>query len=1690
MTLVGPSGDAMLSNGYLPEGFKVTYNASTVGTSLNGNAPAIIWERPDGMSSLAQRVRAVTITDVTDFVQEQGYGRYYGYNVPVKFGCNYSMTDGLTATTPPSPLDLAMYNGVPRYNQGTAAPNPAGPTHGSGNFADMACGWQIIVVEEDPSMEYVRAGALQLGTVYNFKEQPPVVLEADFAGFTTPYDDFTGQILFTDFGANVGINQCQVHLSPDGTGTSDASDFNANWASAPTQPGNANNGWLLGSKWVDLWTSDKSTAPKHRNRPQTPPNLEISSNSFGQSIITLDGQRRSDFSSYRTYSANANTAIGTPFGHINRADGFDAELLEVANKVPANGHHNAYFAQGAEKITLRVPQSQGGTNFIVSLGALTDISIAKFETDITHVDEGPTAQNNGAPDVYAGNKITVNASATNTTPPTGNVIGLSMTQAVIKVDESLVPDWDTLSISFYSAENDDTYTIAEYTRANNLADLEDGTLRWYYDPDTRELTINFGVDYDMDKTGTNPNIVKLFSGTDDTLDVSFEALTDETPLADITNRIIIQGKDAITATVSMDMETLEYARATDIFNTYLYPTITKDAFINGAPLATNGADDAPVVVQPGDEITYVITLESISNKIFDGITISDLVPAGLELVSVDPGSLDDVAGTPNAKGATPVSWEDVIILPGSAEAPTTNTYTIVATVKQVGALFTNDAVYEMDHNGNEVKSTSAITYSESEAGKLKIGKTVIGGTTEQENDSFSITVTVQKEGKLLSASTTCVGSAEAGIDAPDLETLTFRDGKASFDLMHGQYLTIDLPVGWDYEVEENGIPSATYSVEYANSLTGTITTVGATIQGMITNTRIYTITYMLEGGENDPDNPPSYTKSDDTIAFGEPTKEGHRFGGWFADPDCTIPLDEIPAGSDGDVVVYAKWEPFKATIENSNDDDDGTGEYLAGDEVTIKAGEPAPGMRFVGWNVKEGDVDLDDPTNPTTTFEMPYDDVVIEAMWEPITYPITYVLDGGENNPNNPDDYNVTTPTITFDDPTKPGFAFGGWFADPECTIPLTEIPEGTTGPITAYAKWDPYTVDVVNSRADDDGSGEYPGGDFVTIDAGEPELGMRFAGWKVIEGDVDLDDPMNPTASFLMPDGNVKVEAMWEPIDYEVVVNGSVADETGAGGYKAGDEVTVNAGERPGYAFTGWIVNEGDVDLDDPTNPSATFTMPYENVDVTAGWAPLPFAITYMLDGGENDPDNPDSYTIEDPTITFGDPVKPGFVFGGWFADPECTIPLTEIPEGSTGDITVYAKWDPYTVTVENSYSDDDGTGPYEPGDKVTIKAGENPSGARFLGWEVIEGDVELSDPKNPNATFIMPEGNVVVRAIWEPAIYDVEVVDSYADETGEGPYMAGDEVTVDAGERPGYRFTGWIVEEGDVDLDDPTNPKTTFIMPDGNVKVVAGWEPIEYTVVFKDWDGTELKSEQVPHGGAATPPPAPEREGFVFDGWDVSYDNITGDLIVNAKYRPILDPEDGELPIVEVENSYAPEGETGAGPYRPGDTVVVDAGERPGYRFTGWTVEGDAVLDDPNNPRATFIMPDGSVKVIAGWEPIEYTVVFKDWDGTELKSEQVPYGGSATPPPAPEREGYRFIGWDVSYDNITGDLIVTALYEPIEPGPGADNPKDPGPKGTTPNTGDPMGMFIMFLAMFAGLSELLLVLLSVLNRRQQRFV
>ena len=60
-----------------------------------------------------------------------------------------------------------------------------------------------------------------------------------------------------------------------------------------------------------------------------------------------------------------------------------------------------------------------------------------------------------------------------------------------------------------------------------------------------------------------------------------------------------------------------------------------------------------------------------------------------------------------------------------------------------------------------------------------------------------------------------------------------------------------------------------------------------------------------------------------------------------------------------------------------------------------------------------------------------------------------------------------------------------------------------------------------------------------------------------------------------------------------------------------------------------------------------------------------------------------------------------------------------------------------------------------------------------------------------------------------------------------------------------------------------------------------------------------------------------------------------------------------------------------------------------------------------------------------------LSYVVKFVDNNGNLLKEETVRHGNSATAPDAPVLAGYKFVKWNISFDNVTTNLTISPVYE-----------------------------------------------------------
>ena len=343
------------------------------------------------------------------------------------------------------------------------------------------------------------------------------------------------------------------------------------------------------------------------------------------------------------------------------------------------------------------------------------------------------------------------------------------------------------------------------------------------------------------------------------------------------------------------------------------------------------------------------------------------------------------------------------------------------------------------------------------------------------------------------------------------------------------------------------------------------------------------------------------------------------------------------------------------------------------------------GYTFAGWKLNGvGEAMMSVTIAKGSTGHLAY-----TATWTPITYNITYKLNGG--TATNPATYNIETATFTLTNPTKTGYTFTGWKQDGEGDAMMTvTITQGTTGALAYTATWqvNQYTItfDSNGGTAIDAIKQDY--GTEVEAPATPTRTGYTFAGWL-------------PEVPATIPAENTTCVAQWTINQYTITFNtagGSVIAPITQD--YATDVVAPANPTRKGYTFAGW-------DKEIPT------TIPAEDVTITATWTPVNYTIDYDLAGGYVDGINPTSYTIESAPITLINPTKDGYDFAGWTGtELDAATKNVIIATGNTGDGSYTATWTKKTYNVSitgASVTADNMTPEYGESVIITIEAGED---------------------------------------------------------------------------------------------------------------------------------------------------------------------------------------------------------------------------------------------------------------------------------------------------------------------------------------------------------------------------------------------
>ena len=562
--------------------------------------------------------------------------------------------------------------------------------------------------------------------------------------------------------------------------------------------------------------------------------------------------------------------------------------------------------------------------------------------------------------------------------------------------------------------------------------------------------------------------------------------------------------------------------------------------------------------------------------------------------------------------------------------------------------------------------------------------------------------------------------------------------------------------------------------------------------------------------------------------------------------------------------------------------------------------------------------------------------------------------------------------------------------------------------------------------------------GQTVTVTAPDKGEHFEFAGWTISPDSVTLNDADKLTATFTMPDGDVTLKNSYNQL-YDVTVKKGTATPSFA---KEGTLVTIKAAERPGRKFDHWDVlgDNVTVTLDNKNSKITTFNMPAGEVQVEAKYKMLqPITVNdgiYTVNG-----ETTTEAVRGDKIVATANPAPEGEKFVGWdvvgvdgLTDEQKAASPIEFEMPKNG-VELRAQYKTLrNIVVNNGTYTVNGTDDKQAveGDKIAIKAAERP-GYQFVRWEVVTDDnVTITGVNNEEATFIMPNENVELRARYNK-LYTITVDGGHADVTSA---LTGKEITVDADVPDGKKFMGWKAEGITLTPAQQQREHITFFMPEGNVTLTAEYKTL-HTVTVIGADGTStvlpdtyIEGDTVTVNAADYGIPADE-----FDSWESNDIRLTTD----KRQSPTLTFKmvDKNVTLTAVPKTLFTITVTGGtvngestARVKAGDWVTIDAEDKGSdWKFIEWKLTGPKNFTlDTSKSTVQFQMPSGDVTLEA--VQMEYrTVTINNGNGPTVNDKAL-HGDSITVT-ADEVDGKRFVGWTYKSSDMTFNLTNDELGE-----------------------------------------------------------
>lgn len=640
------------------------------------------------------------------------------------------------------------------------------------------------------------------------------------------------------------------------------------------------------------------------------------------------------------------------------------------------------------------------------------------------------------------------------------------------------------------------------------------------------------------------------------------------------------------------------------------------------------------------------------------------------------------------------------------------------------------------------------------------------------------------------------------------------------------------------------------------------------------------------------------------------------------------------------------------------------------------------------------------------------------------TYYINYILFGGTNDPRNPTSVPADSGELVKLYPaTKDGYAFAGWYTD---MYSPGQNRHRLHQSIHNYA---------LNGR------GRFA---YVSTDEERDYWWYRsFVPNRISETNLNVYDD------------NIYVLAGWVPAQYTVTFNGNGGTYDGMESVQniytyGSDNICPDISfYRKGYTFNGFIIPRngrynafskagntvykpseiGDLDQMlsvDEKNNNSFFVL-------TADWSMDTYSIQYVLNGGTSNL-NPTSYTVAD-TIDLQSVSRTGYQFAGWYTDASLTHRITQITEGTAGDLTLYAKWSPNTYSITYNKNGGSGSMSATTGCKynTSYKLSKNAYTKKnytFAGWNTkADGSgTEYANGASVKNLTSKDGGRIILYAQWKLTDYKITYYLKGGNNHPNNPttynYKTG--VTLGSPSRTGYTFAGWYT-----DKNYKTKSATIKQGSSGNKAFYAKWTANKYTIVYNRNGGTGTAiANQTGREYDKTYTLAKntyKRTGYTFVGWNTKADGSGTTYKNGASVKNLTTKNGGKVTlyatwvVTEYSITYNLNGgkNAAANPsyYTYFQAVTLKNPSRTGYTFAGW-------YSDKNfKNKVTTIAKGskGSKTLYAKWTANKYTITYSGngaTNGTMAKT-NCTYGKNVSlRANGYTRRGYTFAGWSASPD------------------------------------------------------------------------